>query len=99
MAIYTVGLWRVKTGQEDAFVSAWRDMASTTASDFPGASAVLLRDRQTPELYVSSGPWESLEHIESWRASTTFTDGVAAIRPHLDGFEPHTMDVVLTIGR
>jgi quinol monooxygenase YgiN len=98
VAVYTIGLWRVKSGEEDAFVSAWRDMATKTAAAFPGASAVLLQDRQTPGLFVSSGPWESMEQIESWRASTTFTFGVAAIRPYLDGFEPHTMDVVVTIG-
>jgi len=98
VAVYTVGFWRVKPGEEDAFIVAWREMASKTASDVPGASAVLLQDRDTPGLFVSSGPWESLEQVESWRASTTFAAGVAAIRPHLDSFEPHTMDPVVTIG-
>jgi heme-degrading monooxygenase HmoA len=98
VAVYTVGLWRVKTGEEDAFVSAWRELATRTASDFPGASAVLLQDRDTPGLFVSSGPWESLEQIESWRSSTTFTAGVEAIGSHLVSFEPHTMNPVVTIG-
>jgi heme-degrading monooxygenase HmoA len=98
VTVYTVGLWRVKPGEEDAFVSAWREMATKTASAFPGATAVLLQDRDTPGLFVSSGPWESLEQIESWRASATFTAGVAGIRPHLDSFEAHTMEPVVTIG-
>jgi heme-degrading monooxygenase HmoA len=98
MAVYTVGLWRVKPGEEDAFVSAWRDMATATASDFAGASAVLLRDRDAPNLFISAGPWESLDQIETWRASATFTSGVGAIRAHLESFEPHTMDPVVTIG-
>ena len=98
MAVYTVGLWRVKQGEEDAFVSAWRDMATATASDFEGASAVLLQDRETPTLFISAGPWDSTEQIDTWRASATFTDGVGAIRPHLEGFEPHTMDPVVTLG-
>ena len=98
MSVYTVGLWRVKPGDEAAFVEAWRAMATATAADVPAASAVLLRDRDTPQLFVSCGPWESLEQIEAWRASATFTTGVGAIRPHLESFEPHTMDPVVVIG-
>lgn len=98
MAVYTVGVWNVKPGEEDAFVAAWRNMATATASDYPGASAVLLRDKETPNLFVSVGPWDSLAQIEAWRASATFTEGVGELRPHLESFEPHTMDPVVTIG-
>jgi heme-degrading monooxygenase HmoA len=98
MAVYTVGLWKVKSGEEAAFVSAWRDMATATATEYAGTSAVLLRDRDTPNLFISAGPWDSLEQIGGWRASATFTNGVGAIRPHLESFEPHTMDPVVTIG-
>jgi heme-degrading monooxygenase HmoA len=98
MAVYTVGLWKVKPGEEDAFVAAWRDMATATTNEHAGASAVLLRDRNTPNLFISAGPWDSLKQIEEWRASKTFTSGVGTIRPHLESFEPHTMDSVVTIG-
>ena len=98
MAVYTVGVWRVKPGEEEPFISAWHGMATATASDYPGASAVLLRDRDEPNLFISAGPWDSLEQIEMWRASATFTGGVGAIRPHLESFEPHTMDPVVSIG-
>lgn len=98
MGVYTVGLWRVRAGQEDAFVAAWSDMARRTADDFPGAQAVLLQDRDVPGLFVSSGPWASLEEIEAWRGSATFQEGVAAIRASLESFEPHTMDPVATVG-
>lgn len=52
MAVYTVGLWRVRLGEK----AAW------------------LRDREDTGLFGS-------------------------IRPHLESFEPHTMDPVATIGR
>jgi heme-degrading monooxygenase HmoA len=91
-AVYTVGLWKVKPGEEDAFIAAWRDLANATANEHADTTAVLLRDRETPNHFVSAGPWESLEEIEAWRASTTFTSGVGEIRPHLETFEPHTMD-------
>jgi heme-degrading monooxygenase HmoA len=76
MSVYTLALWKVKLGREEEFISAWRDLAAGTKADFPGASAVLLRDRDTPNLFVSSGPWESLEQSQQWRASSTFTEGV-----------------------
>jgi len=98
MAVYTVGLWTVKPDEEEAFIAAWRAMATATASEYAGASAVLLRDRETPSLFISAGPWESMDQIDQWRASLTFANGVGAIRPHLDSFEPHTMDPVVTIG-
>jgi heme-degrading monooxygenase HmoA len=97
MAVYTLGIWTVKPGREEEFIAAWHDMASRTKADFPGASAVLLRDREKPNQFVSSGPWDSLEQAQAWRASAAFRDGVAKIREYLDGFEPHTMDPVVTI--
>jgi heme-degrading monooxygenase HmoA len=97
--IYTLGLWVVKSGREEEFISAWQDMATRTKADFPDASAVLLRDRDMPNHFVSSGPWDSLEQAQAWRASTPFRDGLANIRELLDSFEPHTMDPVITITR
>jgi heme-degrading monooxygenase HmoA len=97
MAVYTLGVWTVRPGAEDEFVAAWRDMASNTVADFPSATAVLLRDRDQPNLFISHGPWQSLAEIESWRGSATFRDGVARIRASLERFEPHTMDPVVTV--
>ncbi len=98
MAVYTVGVWQVKPGGEHAFTAAWGAMATRTAEEFAGATAVLLQDRDTPTLFISAGPWESLDQIETWRSSATFTTGVEALRPHLQSFEPHTMDPVVTVG-
>ena len=98
MAVYTLGVWTVKDGREQDFIDAWHAMAAATATDFPGASAMLLRDRDTPSVFISSLPWESLDQIEAWRASETFRAGVGEIRELIDNFEPHTMDLAATIG-
>ncbi len=99
MAVYTLGIWTVKSGREREFIAAWNAMATATAADFPGASATLLQDRDTPALFISYGPWESLEQIEAWRGSETFGSGVSKIRDLVDGFVPHTMDVTASVGR
>jgi len=98
LAVYTLGVWTVKPGHEDDFIEAWNALATATVEDFPGATAVLLRDRDDPSKFISSGPWDSLEQIETWRASNTFRDGVGQIRELIEGFEPHTMDPVVTVG-
>ncbi len=97
VSIYTLGIWTVKPGREEEFIQAWRDMATKTQSEF-GPPATLLRDRDNPHRFISSGPWESLEQIQAWRASTTFNDGVGRIRELLDNFEPRTMDETVVIG-
>lgn len=96
--VNTLGIWKVTPGHEEDFVSAWEDLARRTESDFPGASAVLLRDRDRRNLFISTGPWQSIEQVERWRDSQTFREGVSRIREFLDEFEPHTMDRVVTIG-
>ncbi len=98
MTVYTLGVWTVKVGRESEFVEAWRDFAEKTAAEFPAPSAMLLRDLERPNVFISYGPWASLEDIATWRGSATFEQGVARIRDSLDGFEPHTMDPVVAIG-
>jgi heme-degrading monooxygenase HmoA len=95
--IYTLGIWTVRSGREDEFVRAWQEMADRTKSDFPDEVATLLRDRDQPNLFISFGPWSSLDQIEQWRASETFKDGVGKLRELLDDFAPHTMDLAAGI--
>jgi heme-degrading monooxygenase HmoA len=99
VSVYTLGIWTVKPGREDEFVAAWREMATGTKADFPEATAVLLRDREQPNRFISAGPWESLDRIRDWRSSAAFGDGVARMRELLEDFEPHTMDPVVTVDR
>lgn len=73
-------------------------MAAATAAEHPGARATLLRDRDAPNRFISSGPWESLEEIAAWRASVTFADGLARIRGTLESFEAHTLDEAASVG-
>jgi heme-degrading monooxygenase HmoA len=97
MAVYTSGRWKVSPGREDEFISAWKQLAARTKEDIPGSTAVLLRDRDDPTLFLSFGPWESVDQIEQWRASDTFQMGVGRIRPLLAEFTPSTLDPVAAV--
>ena len=97
MAVYTSISWKVRPGNEDAFVNAWKNLAARTIADFPGATATLLRDRDDPTLFISYGPWESIDQIEQWRVSETFQNGAGEIRPLLAEFTVRTLDSVASV--
>jgi heme-degrading monooxygenase HmoA len=97
MSVYTLGIWTVREGREQDFQAGWKELARRTREDFPQATAVLLRDREVPNRFISVGPWESLEQIGAWRASAAFTDTVGALRALLDDFSAHTMDPVVVL--
>ena len=99
MTLYTVGIWVVKPGHEDAFVRAWREMADWTMREVVGETAEgqggkLLRDREEPHRFISFGPWESLEAIEAWRAQPGFQDRVRRMQEMLEQLTPMTLDDV-----
>jgi heme-degrading monooxygenase HmoA len=98
MSVYSLGIWLVHPGRENDFVQAWRDLARKTQEDYPGAQAVLMHDEDVRQRFISTGAWESLEQIEQWRASETFTHGLATIRPMLEHFEARTLDEAARIG-
>jgi quinol monooxygenase YgiN len=97
VSVYTLGIWLVKPGRENDFVQAWRDLARRTKEEFPAAKAVLMHDRDVPNRFISTGPWESLEQIEQWRASAAYEQSLKALNELLEHYEPHTLDEAASI--
>lgn len=65
---YTVGVWMVKAGNEDAFIRAWAAFARWTVDNVPGArEARLLQDMDRPQWFISLGPWDDADSIDAWR--------------------------------
>jgi heme-degrading monooxygenase HmoA len=96
---YTQGVWQVKPGRAEEFVTAWTEFAEWTAQHAPGAGrGTLLRDRDDPNRFVSIGPWESLDAIEAWRALDGWKERVGRIRELLIDFEPATLELVVERG-
>lgn len=97
--LYTAGRWTVLPGQEEEFVAAWSDLAEWTSGAIPGSSwATLLQDHETPNVFLSFGPWETVEAIAAWRASSGFQERVGRIRALLEDFEPGVFDCRAHIG-
>jgi quinol monooxygenase YgiN len=91
-AVWTHGTWTVKPGDEEAFVAAWSHLARASLGRFGTAPPTLLRDLERPNVFVTFGPFASIEDVDSFRASDLFREGVAAIRPLLTSFEAVTLD-------
>ncbi len=95
---YSAGIWIVKPGREDEFVAAWHEFAEWSRSTIEGASwATLLRDQQRPNRFVSVGPWDSLEAIESWRSHPGFAERIDRLRGLIESLEPMTLESVVEL--
>ena len=66
---FTLARWLVNPGQADAFVAAWRELATFFLGlAQPTPWGLLLRSVDDPRLFYSFGPWPSLEAIAAMRA-------------------------------
>jgi heme-degrading monooxygenase HmoA len=90
--------WVVKPGLEDEFVARWSEVADWTAAHGLAAAAMLLRDVEQPNRFISFGPWLSVDAIRQWRAGPEFHERVARLHDVVDSFEPLTLEVVAETG-
>ena len=93
-ATYTLSVWTVKEGQEDEFVRRWHELAELGWQMGLSGSAKLLRDVDNPRVFVSFGPWQSLDKVARWRSSPEFHHRISRLQEVLDGFEPRTLDQI-----
>ncbi len=94
--IYTTGRWKPTLGKDDAFVEAWAEFAAW-ASSMPGAGALrLTRDVRDSTVFVSFGPWKSIESVRVWKSGPEFRERLARVLQHVDEFEPTELAVVAT---
>ncbi len=68
---YTLAIYRVKADHEDAFVSAWNELADTFSSlPNPPLWGTLIRHQTERTLFYSFGPWRSAEHVKAMRENS-----------------------------
>ncbi len=92
---YTLGIWKVKPGNEQAFIAAWQALAIWTEDHFSsGGRGYLLQDDAQPQLFVSYGSWKDTQTIASWRATPEFQTFAAKAKILCEKLEPHSMRLV-----
>jgi heme-degrading monooxygenase HmoA len=79
--VYTLGVWRAKPGQEDAFIEAWKALGNTFARlPQPPGKGTLLQSLSDPLLFYSFGPWNSLADIQAMRNNSEAQKGINKLR-------------------
>jgi heme-degrading monooxygenase HmoA len=93
-AHYTHTTWHIEEGNEEEFVRRWGEWADWSRRQGLVEVALLLRDTEDPQRFVSFAPWESVATIAGWRALPGYQERVDRLRQVVDGFEPRTLQVV-----
>ena len=84
--------WMVKEGREAEFVERWSEWADWSHQQGLSAPAVLLRDVERAQTFVSFGPWASVTAVKSWRSLPGYHERVARLSEVVDSFEPRTLE-------
>ena len=92
--IYTHTTWRVKPGKENEFARRWSEWIEWSRQQGLQAHAMLLRDAESPETFISFGPWRGVDAVRDWRAAAGYHERLARMQELLEGFEPRTLEVV-----
>ena len=67
--VYTLGVWKVKPGQEEGFIAVWKELGDFFRSlPNPPGPGTLVQSLDDPTLFYSFGPWNSLADIQAMRA-------------------------------
>ncbi len=97
--VYTLGVWRVKSGNEAAFITAWKEMGAAflkLAHPPHAGSGTLVQSLTDPTQFYSFGPWESLADIQAMRSDTSAREGIARLRALCVEATPGSFRVVAT---
>jgi heme-degrading monooxygenase HmoA len=96
---FTTGVWNVKKGKEQEFISAWKEIAEWTFSNMDSGSGRLLQDSKDQSRFVSVGQWTSENNIQKWRETDEFKKALEKINNLLvEPSQPHSMREVATVG-
>jgi len=97
---YMVALWRVTAGQEEAFRTAWLELAEVfVGSKNPALFGVLLQHETDRTLFYSFGPWNSMADVEAMRRSPEAQDAFLRVTSLCDEAQPGAYHLVEFVDR
>ena len=95
--IYTSGVWVVKPGEEDDFVTAWKELVALGAEMPESGRFRLLRDAEQPGRFMSFAPWESLDAVQARTRHPEFAERMGRASAHCDDFKSTTYKLVAEV--
>lgn len=92
---YTLAMYRVRAGEEAAFLEAWDALAATFSSlPDPPLWGTLLRHRSDRTLFYSFGPWRSAAHVQAMRENAEAGEAFARLRPLCEELTPGDYELI-----
>ena len=96
---YTSGRWKVKPGQEQAFVERWTEFTQWSLENSDGAEHfALIQDSNDPSRFLSFGAWAGNEAVEGWRTAPDFSERLGRCRELCDEFEARDYTLAAAVG-
>jgi hypothetical protein len=96
--VYTLGVWQVKPGAEEAFIAAWKELGGLFMSlPQPPGPGTLVQSIDQPQLLYSFGSWPSMEAIQAMRADPRVPEMIGKLSALCDEAKPGTFRVVATV--
>lgn len=93
--VYTHAMWRVKKGQEKAFIKAWVNLAETFAQlEDPPVEGRLIQSISDSTLFYSFGPWRRLTDVEAMREDRLAQEAFQAVQALCEKVVPDTYRLV-----
>jgi heme-degrading monooxygenase HmoA len=97
-SFYTHAMWRVKPGNEEQFIAAWKAMGDAFLA-IPGSQqGTLIQSLTDPTLFYSFGPWNSLEDIQAMRSDPAAQEAMRRARELCEEAMPGSYRVVVQLG-
>lgn len=79
--IYTLGFWKVKQGQEERFIEAWKGLGRFFYSlPNPPGPGTLVQSVEDSSTFYSFGPWKSLEDVQAMRSHSRAAEEIGKLR-------------------
>lgn len=95
---YSVGIWTVKSGKEDAFLKTWRELVDGAMKSNKGSiNFVMLHDIEQKNAYMSVGKWGEMKKFQEWRQTPEFKTIFAKLEELCDDIKIKSMVSVVNI--
>ena len=96
--VYTLGVWKVKPGEEESFIAVWKELGDFFLSlPKPPGPGTLVQSLEDATLFYSFGPWNSLEDIQAMRAHPRAPAMIGKLASLCEQATPGSFRVVATV--
>jgi heme-degrading monooxygenase HmoA len=95
---YSYGHYVIKKGKENAFKSAWENLARETMKHYSVKGPVrLLQNPDNPQEYFSYAEWIHLNDVKDWLQQSYYKDFIKQVRDLCDTVERNTYNVTIDV--